>query len=106
MKRVSQTEKIRQLLIENTGVPVPAFKLAAISLQYNARVFELRAEGFEIINTTHHRADGSVWSSQPTPLRILMVSPRTTIATSLCFAAATASAKPFVESPARSHPLA
>ena len=62
MKRVSQTEKIRQLLIENTGVPVPAFKLAAISLQYNARVFELRAEGFEIINTTHHRADGSVWS--------------------------------------------
>jgi len=62
MKRVSQTEKIRQLLLENMGQPVPAYKLAAISLQYNARVFELRAEGFEIINTTHHRLDGTVWS--------------------------------------------
>lgn len=44
--RLSQTEKMRRLFLERTGQWIPCYELAAISLQYNARIFELRAEQF------------------------------------------------------------
>lgn len=69
MKRASQTDKIRQMFIERAGQQIPAFELAAISLQYNARIWELRREGFEIINSTQKRTDGTIysWYRHPAP---------------------------------------
>jgi hypothetical protein len=69
MKRLTQRDKVKQLLEDRTGQWVPCYLLAAISLQYNARVFELRAEGFEILNSTQHRTDGTVysWFKHPEP---------------------------------------
>ena len=43
---------ILELLRQHRGQPVPVYKLAALSLQYNARLFELRAAGFVIENDT------------------------------------------------------
>jgi hypothetical protein len=69
VKRLTQRDKVRQLLEERAGQWVPCYLLAAISLQYNARVFELRAEGFEILNSTQKRTDGTVysWFMHPAP---------------------------------------
>lgn len=69
MKRPTQREKIRQLLQNQEDCWVPCYLLAAISLQYNARVYELRAQGFEILNSTQKRTDGTVysWFKHPAP---------------------------------------
>jgi hypothetical protein len=48
----SQRDAILSLLRQHRGQPVPVYKLAALSLQYNARLYELRAAGFVIENDT------------------------------------------------------
>jgi len=49
-RRKSQRDRILELLIRACGAEVPAPELARISLQYSARVKELRELGFRIIN--------------------------------------------------------
>jgi hypothetical protein len=48
--RKSQRQQILDLLISADGAEVPASELARISLQYGARISELREAGFVIIN--------------------------------------------------------
>ncbi len=48
--RKSQRQRILDLLISAHGAEVPASELARISLQYCARISELREVGFVIIN--------------------------------------------------------
>jgi hypothetical protein len=69
MKRLTQRDKIRALLMEREGQWVPVFELAAIALQYGTRVKELRDSGFEILNSTQKRTDGTVysWFMHPAP---------------------------------------
>jgi hypothetical protein len=69
VKRLTQRDKIKALLMEREGQWVPCYLLAAIALQYNSRVLELRAEGFEILNSTQKRTDGTVysWFMHPAP---------------------------------------
>ena len=51
MKRLhTQRGKILQLLQKRGGRWVPSYELAAIALQYSARVFELRRMGHNIEN--------------------------------------------------------
>ena len=51
MKRLhTQRSKILQLLQERGGRWVPSYELAAIALQYSARVHELRRQGYNIEN--------------------------------------------------------
>jgi hypothetical protein len=47
-----QKAAILELLRQHRGQPVPVYKLAALSLQYNSRLFELRRAGFVIENNT------------------------------------------------------
>ncbi len=48
--RISQRGRILGLLLDARGSEVPAPELARISLQYSARVLELRRLGFRIVN--------------------------------------------------------
>jgi hypothetical protein len=48
--RITQRAKILQLLQECEGRWVPSYELAAIALQYGARVLELRRQGYRIEN--------------------------------------------------------
>jgi hypothetical protein len=48
--RKNQRERILELLIAACGAEVPSPELARISLQYNARIKELRESGFVIIS--------------------------------------------------------
>ncbi len=52
---------ILQLLREHRGHEVPASRLAEIGLQFQTRVFELRAEGFTITNRME-RKNGRIFS--------------------------------------------
>jgi hypothetical protein len=69
VKRLTQREKIKVLLLERQGFWVPAYLLAGIALQYGTRILELRREGFEILNSTQRRTDGTVysWFMHPAP---------------------------------------
>ena len=55
--RVNQRSKILELLIAARGAWVPSIELAQISLQYSARVAELR-EHHVIENKLERQADG------------------------------------------------
>ena len=57
-----QRDRILALLVDARGGPVPAPALAAIALQYSARIFELRRKGFDIRNETKI-VDGQCHSS-------------------------------------------
>ncbi len=52
----SQRQRILDLLLGARGQEVPSIVLARISLQYGARVKELRKLGFRISNRTERRA--------------------------------------------------
>ena len=52
--RTTQHQRILQLLREREGGWVPSYELAAIALQYNARVLELRRQGYNIENKAQH----------------------------------------------------
>ena len=52
--RTTQRQRILQLLREREGGWVPSPELAAIALQYNARVLELRRQGYNIENKAQH----------------------------------------------------
>lgn len=47
-----QREKIKELFQSNPNKWIPAYELAKIALQYNARLFSLRREGMIIENKT------------------------------------------------------
>lgn len=49
-RRKNQRQRILERLIAARGGEVPSLELAAVSLQYNARVSELREAGFVIIS--------------------------------------------------------
>jgi hypothetical protein len=51
----TQRGRILGLLIEARGGWVPSPEIAACAAQYNARIFELRRLGFEIVNRTEER---------------------------------------------------
>jgi hypothetical protein len=51
----TQRGRILGLLIEARGGWVPSPAIAACAAQYNARIFELRRLGFEIVNRTEER---------------------------------------------------
>jgi hypothetical protein len=57
-----QRGKILRLLEESQSQWVPAYRLAGIALQYNARVKELRDHGYVIENKTE-RVGGAVHGS-------------------------------------------
>ena len=48
--RGTQRGRILQLLKENSGCWVPSHQLASIALQYGARIYELRKQGYKIDN--------------------------------------------------------
>ena len=48
--RTTQRERILQALQECPGQWVPSYELAAIALQYGARIYELRKQGYLIEN--------------------------------------------------------
>ena len=52
--RDTQRDKILRLLREREGCWVPSYELAAIALQYGARVLELRRMGHDIENRAQH----------------------------------------------------
>lgn len=52
----SQTERILARL--RSGGWVSSVALSGISLQYNARILELRRSGFDIASRVHRRKDG------------------------------------------------
>lgn len=52
----SQRQRILDLLVDAHGQEVPSLLLSRISLQYGARVKELRELGFRISNRTERRA--------------------------------------------------
>lgn len=47
-----QKEQILKILLACRGQWVPAYELASHALQYNARIFSLRREGYVIENRT------------------------------------------------------
>lgn len=49
-RRKNQRQRILELLIAARGGEVPSPELARVSLQYNARISELREAGFVIIS--------------------------------------------------------
>src|SRR5690348_1822144 len=51
-ERRSQRQRILDLLVRARGAEVTSRALAAVSLQYGARVRELRELGFQIVNRT------------------------------------------------------
>jgi hypothetical protein len=55
MKRSTQRQAILNALLAAHGGEVPSYELAAIALQYGARVRELRDLGFPITNRTERR---------------------------------------------------
>lgn len=59
--RHTQRSRILRLLIDARGSEVPAPELAAIALQYGARILELRRLGFRIENRREKR-DGKIVS--------------------------------------------
>jgi len=58
--RRNQRQRILDRLLEARGSEVPSFELSRISLQYGARVKELREAGFRIVNRVEHH-DGKVF---------------------------------------------
>jgi hypothetical protein len=54
--RKNQRQRILDLLLAAHGEEVPSLALSRISLQYGARVKELRGLGFRIVNRTERRA--------------------------------------------------
>jgi len=59
-ERCSQRQRILDVLLAARGTEVPSVVLSRISLQYNARVKELRELGFRIVSRTERR-DGQVY---------------------------------------------
>ena len=57
--RKSQEARILEMLIRARGAWIPAPELAAVSLQYNARVFALRRLGFAIENRVETTLGGN-----------------------------------------------
>ena len=57
-----QKAAVLALLLKHRGQWVPAYKLAAIALQYSARIRELRTAGFDIDNKPE-RVNGKVHGS-------------------------------------------
>jgi hypothetical protein len=55
--RKSQRQRILDLLRAACGQEVPSVALSRISLQYGARVKELRELGFKIVNRTERQFD-------------------------------------------------
>ena len=53
----TQRQRILDLLLSARGREVPSVALSRISLQYGARVKELRELGFKIQNRTERRSD-------------------------------------------------
>ncbi len=51
-ERKSQRARVLALLIAAGGAEVPSLELSRISLQYNARLLELRSLGFCIVSRT------------------------------------------------------
>jgi hypothetical protein len=51
-KKTQRRARILRLLLESKGREVPAYELAKVALQYNARIHELRKLGFAIVNRT------------------------------------------------------
>jgi hypothetical protein len=47
-QKKGQRARILRVLLQSRGREVPAFEPAEIALQYNARIFQLRAMGFDI----------------------------------------------------------
>ena len=60
--RQTQRDKILRLLQERAGQWVPVFEIAALACQYNARLKELREQGYQIENENRH-VGGQVHSS-------------------------------------------
>jgi hypothetical protein len=58
-ERQSQRAKILGALIAAGGGEVPSIELSRISLQYNARLLELRRLGFRIVSRTE-RGPGAI----------------------------------------------
>jgi hypothetical protein len=59
-KRKNQRQRVLERLLEARGHPVPVYELARIALQYNTRIKELRALGFNITcHETTAADDGS-----------------------------------------------
>ena len=54
-RRKNHRQRILELLIAARGGEVPSSELAEVSLQYNARVSELREAGFVIISRVEVR---------------------------------------------------
>ncbi len=54
-QRQTQRAKILEALITAGGGEVPSVELSRISLQYNARLLELRRFGFRIVSRTERR---------------------------------------------------
>ena len=52
--RNTQRDRILRLLQSRAGEWVPSYELAAIALQYGARVLELRRAGYNIENKAQH----------------------------------------------------
>ncbi len=59
--RTTQRQQILQLLQEREGQWVPLYEILPLAAQYSARIYELRAAGYEIRNRTEHR-NGAVHS--------------------------------------------
>ena len=55
-----QRQRVLDRLLAARGSEVPSFELSRISLQYGARVKELREAGFRIVNRVEHH-DGKVF---------------------------------------------
>ena len=60
--RTTQRDRLLRFLEQNAGQWVPSYELAAIALQYNARVLELRRAGYNIENKAQH-VDGQIHSA-------------------------------------------
>jgi hypothetical protein len=57
-----QKAEILKLLRKHRGEWVPVYRLAALSLQYNARLYEIRASGV-VVESKTERIDGRVHGS-------------------------------------------
>ena len=58
----NQRQRIKQLFIDRTGEWIPVPEIFRLAAQYNARIYELRAEGMDIENKTEIRENGVKYS--------------------------------------------
>jgi hypothetical protein len=72
-ERSSQTSRVLALLRAHRGQRVPCYLIAAVALQYNTRISELREQGYIIVNEhEYHDNQRLSWfrlESEPTPTR-------------------------------------